>query len=323
MTEEKSFEEILSAAVTEPEIEEKKPDALAEEAAPAAEPEGDKKEEEKQPEEERKLPDNDIPASWRSKERKAIWEKVDHEIRSAITKREAEMSAGFYKRNEDAELGKSLSPIVSSIKPLAEARNLKVQDLVKEYAQFDSYLSSNASNQQKVDLIAKLASAYGVNINGEKNVLQNDQNTGSPQSTLSPSEVRKIIRAELDEERQASVVAGHTSLISSFESKNPEFSDDRIRQMTASILMGNVLPAGMSEQESLESAFNMAKNLFPEYRTQQHSAPVIENQGRRSPVTVLSTTPIKNMEPKQVQYAEGDTFEDLFKRAAQRMQSLN
>lgn len=325
MTNDKTMQEIFQEAsekltaapeadITAAESEKQEPTPEQEETSKA------KGEEKPQAEEEKKPQADDLPAAWRSKERKQVWEKFDPETRAAITKREAEMAAGFFKRNEDAELGKALSGVVSSAKPLAESRGVKVQELFKEYAQFDSFLSSNASIEQKAELIGKLAASYGVPIGNvknnseyEKNTLPNGQNYTSSQTTPAQSDVRKIIRETLEQERQS-------ALIGSFESSHPEFSDERIRQMTANILISNILPEGMSEQESLESAFSMAKNLFPEYRTQQ--APVSENQGRRNPASVISSVPVKSIAEKQVQYKPGDSFDDIFKTAL-RMGSLN
>ena len=100
------------------------------------------------------------PTSW-SAAAKAKWAAIDPEIRAEIARREADVTRGFTKMDEERAFGKTLREIINPYMPIISAEGGTPDRAVRELLN-TAYLLRTAPVAQKVALVRQTCQQFGI-----------------------------------------------------------------------------------------------------------------------------------------------------------------
>lgn len=192
------------------------------------------------------------PDGWNAAA-KAKFAALEPDIQAEITRRETDMHRQFTTQDQDRTLGKGIrevaAPYLATIK--AEGGDEKAA-----FAQFLNYahIMRQGTAMQKLQALHQVAQAYNVEIG------QPLQQAPQFQAAIQPQEIRALVQAELDQQRQVQEQSAITSEIDAFKNAPGHEHYEQVKG-----LMGNLL---LSEQaQDLPEAYNKAIWADPEIRS--------------------------------------------------------
>lgn len=147
------------------------------------------------------------PKTWRPEAAK-LWEQVPAEARTEILKREEDMFRGIEAYKQDAGLGKALRDMVMPHIRVFEQTGDNPMQVINNLLRSHVVLT-NAPQEQKQTIFAKLAEMYGVGVEGTQpyvdpqiasmqKTIDDLRNRVDTQDQQTASEIRSKIRSEID-----------------------------------------------------------------------------------------------------------------------------
>lgn len=192
------------------------------------------------------------PDGWNAAA-KAKFATLEPDIQAEITRRESDMHRQFTTQDQDRTLGKGIrevaAPYLATIK--AEGGDEKAA-----FAQFLNYahIMRQGTAMQKLQALHQVAQAYNVELG------QPLQQASQFQAAIQPQEIRALVQAELDQQRQVQEQSALTSEIDAFKNAPGHEHYEQVK-----VLMGNLL---LSEQaKDLQEAYDQAIWANPEIRS--------------------------------------------------------
>ena len=200
------------------------------------------------------------PDAW-SPTLKAKFATLPPDVQAELVAREADVHKGFTKQDEQRQLGKQFSDVVTPYLPIIRAEGgnpvAAVQDLLQT-----AYTLRTAPPQQKSELFVRLAQQFGVDMQQVFNRLTGQQPQVNPQVAQMQQQLaqlqqeRYLAQQAREQEEQAQI---HQT-IDSFASdpKNVYFANVKA-EVAALLSNGNA--------KDLQEAYNMACWARPDIRT--------------------------------------------------------
>jgi hypothetical protein len=186
------------------------------------------------------------PSSWK-KDYEEHWTKLDPTLQDYINQRESDYAKGVstYKQNWDnaAPIYEAMQPFI----PLLQEHNIQPQQWISNLGNAHKMLATG-SQQEKLQMFAKLANDYGVSLQG----LQGQQH--DPQFSQIAQELSQIKNewSSFKTERERNEQTKLQDEITSFAQNAPHF--DQVRDTMAGLLQSGVA-------QDLKSAYEKAIRL--------------------------------------------------------------
>ena len=105
------------------------------------------------------------PQSWK-KEMHEFWNGLDPSVQAYVEQRENQMKEGLEKDRGDANLGRTMRDVLQPYEPALKQHGIDPQQMVGNLLNAQFTLA-NGTQEQRTQLIHKLAQDYGVPMNGE------------------------------------------------------------------------------------------------------------------------------------------------------------
>ena len=148
------------------------------------------------------------PQSWK-KEMHEFWNGLDPSVQAYVEQRENQMKEGLEKDRGDANLGRTMRDVLQPYEPALKQHGIDPQQMVGNLLNAQFTLA-NGTQEQRTQLIHKLAQDYGVPMNGETpqvdpqvKALQDEINgikyNLSASEQRSQQEARDRVNAEVEE----------------------------------------------------------------------------------------------------------------------------
>lgn len=195
------------------------------------------------------------PSSWK-KDYEDQWTKLDPTLQDYIAQRESEFAKGVstYKQNWD-----SVEPIYEAMQPfmpLLQQHNIQPQQWISNLGNAHKALALG-SPEEKLQMFARLANDYGVNLGALTGQQQYD-----PQFSMITQELGQVKNqlAEFQQQREAQEMASLQNDIEAFKQNAPHFED--VRETMAQLLQSGVA-------SDLKTAYDKAIRLHDDIWQQQ------------------------------------------------------
>ena len=258
----------------------------------------------------------EMPKSW-GKAGAAIWETVPAEARAMIQKREEDFHRGIAQYKQDADIGRTLSSVISPYMATINALQTTPEVAIKTLLNADHKLRYG-NEEQKLQALAVIANDYGIDISKLKPL--SDLPAPDPQINLLNQRVSQL--SSTIEEQQTIALNNEITRFAN-DSANPHFTT--VRNIMADLLE-------MGKASDLKDAYEKAIWLHPEIRSkliaEQHKAEqqrLIEEkrkqdqiarraQGKRLPSTTSAATTTLPGQAASLDESIGSALDEILAR---------
>jgi hypothetical protein len=240
------------------------------------------------------------PSSWK-KDYEEHWSKLDPSLQDYLNQRESEYASGVSKYRSQWEAAAPLQQAIQEFMPDLQKHNINPSEWITNLGRYHKALYEG-STQDKLNMFAKLANDYGVQL-GALTGQPND-----PQFSLLAQELNQIkhemgsFKSTMEQEKEAQAA----KIVSDFARDKPYFEDVREQ-------MAQLLDAGFAQD--LESAYHKALRLndevFSKYQASQVENTKAElvkqaNAAKAKAVSTRSSSPTAN-----ISHVNGSANKDL------------
>ena len=228
------------------------------------------------------------PSTWK----KDYWEKfdaLDPELQNYINQRETEYKTGVSVYKNEAESARSINEALTPLLPDLQRNNIQPSQWIKNMGTAHQALVYG-SPDQKLQVFAKLAKDYGVDINNLQNN-QYEQQQIDPNTQWLTQQVQGLSQTlnSFKEQQAQQEQAKFQTEVQQFAANNPHYEAVRLQ-------MAQLLETGMAND--LQGAYDKAVRLNDdtwqsviETKTKQQSQTDIVNKAKSAAVSTKSSTP--------------------------------
>lgn len=186
------------------------------------------------------------PNTWK-KEALAEWANIPEIAKQEILKREAEIHQGIEGYRVAAQVGDTFYTIAKDYTQNIESRGVKPLDMVSSFFHIDNVLA-NGNNDQKVEMLQKIANEYGIILDGTGNYSFQDDSVMELKrevQALKQQENERVARSNADMQAKIS------NEISEFASKSENEHFNTVANDMAELIRAN---RGMTLKEAYDKA---------------------------------------------------------------------
>lgn len=239
------------------------------------------------------LKPKEAPFGW-SAENKAKFNALPPEIQDQVLLREDETHKTITKHDEERNLGKSMKEVISPYMAIIQAEGGTPQGAVKDLLN-TAYVLRTGTPQQKLGLLAQVATQYGVDLREVAQVQMQPGTQGDPAYQALQKQVQDLQGRlqKQDDLHKQSEDAKISSLYHAFaaDPKNVHSSNPKVQAFMATVLNGG-------HAESYQDAYDQAINAIPEIRstltpvqTQDHAKRQQELEAKKTAGSSISGGP--------------------------------
>ena len=194
------------------------------------------------------------PQSWKPTEA-TNWAKVDAITKSAIQRRELEISRTLTETGDARKLATGFTNVVQPFMARIQSMNVHPLQAVQELFKADHILSTGTKDQ-RAQMVAKLVSDYGVDIEALDNALSGRaQPPAAPTQALTLDDVERLVSARLSTQQNDQQI---NSALSEFSDKAKYPYFEQVREDMADLIE---LSAKKGKSITLQAAYNKAVQL--------------------------------------------------------------
>ncbi len=207
------------------------------------------------------------PTSWK-KDYDEHWGKLDPSIQTYIAQREADYAKGVSMYKQQFEQVAPLHTAIQPLLPVLQEYGMTADKWIRDAGNFHTQLI-RGTPEQKLAMFTKLATDYGINLQGLTGQPVDHQFSAVAQE-LSQLKGQWQNFQNLQEEQQQTAIQ---SEIQAFAEKNPHFEEVRMS-------MGQLLQSGMAQNldEAYKKAIRLNDDVWQQQQARQAEADAAERQ---------------------------------------------
>lgn len=244
------------------------------------------------------------PSSW-GKKYEEHWSRLDPQLQDYLAQREADYAKGVSQYKQNWDNAAPLYEAIQQFMPDLQANNINPAQWITNLGIAHKTLASG-SPEQKLEMFARLANDYGVNLN-----VLNGQQQYDPQFSAITQELNSIKTklSSFEEQRIAQENASLQNDIEAFKKDAPYFED--VRETMATLLQSGVA-------SDLKTAYDKAIRLnddvwqrYQEEAQQAKSQSLNEQKQQKAAEAKAKAVSVKSSSPTGMMVGSGNGKKDL------------